>query len=63
MKAKKIRIGAILNTTPTGSTINKNVAIKSTDMLDIIVTAKIKPSYPLSFGNNNNDKGTKGGLK
>lgn len=61
LKTKAIRLQAVLNTTSTGSTANKNVAIKATDLLDIVVTAKIKPSYPFTFGVNN--KGQKGGQR
>ena len=33
-------------------------------MLDILVTAKIKPSYPFSYDlNNNNNNSSKGGQK
>lgn len=61
LKTKAIRINAVLNTSETGSTLNKNVAIKSTDVLDIMVTAKIQPSYPFTLGLNNN--GQKGGVR
>lgn len=72
LKSNAIRINATLNTSSTGSTANKNVAIKSKDMLNIIVTAKIKPQYPFTYefennngDNNSNDKktGKKGGVK
>ena len=64
LKTKGIRIEAVLNTTPTGSATNNKVAIKSNDMLDILVTAKIKPSYPFSYDlNNNNNNSSKGGQK
>lgn len=63
LKTKAIHLEAILNTTATGSTTNKNVAIKANDMLDILMTAKIKPSYPFTFGGNNDNNGQKGGLK
>lgn len=70
-KTKGIRLDATLNTTSTGNTANKNVAIRSTDMLDINVTAKAKPLYNLNIdltGNNNNNgnnngNGQKGGKR
>lgn len=55
LNANAIRIEAILNTSQTGDAIKKRVAIKSSDMLDIMVTAKIKPNYPFTFGENGND--------
>lgn len=64
-KTKGIRLDATLNTTSTGSTANKNVAVRATDMLDINITAKAKPLYNLDIDLNggNNDNGQKGGKR
>ena len=61
-KTKGVRLDATLNTTSTGSTTNKNVAVRATDMLDINITAKAQPLYNLNFdlnrgSNSNNQKG------
>ena len=60
-KTKGIKIDAVLNTSPTGSS-NKRVAVKSTDKLDIAVTAKLKPTYNLDMNvGGNGESGQKGG--
>lgn len=64
IRTNAIRLSAMLSTTSTGDATNPTVTVKSSDVLDVYVTAKLKPSYPLDIdvsGNSNDNNNEEGG--
>ena len=70
LQTRKIRIGAGLNTSPTGNALRKRVSIQATDKLDLRVWAKLHPTYDIDFdlggsgnGSDTTSNNGKGGVK
>lgn len=68
LQTRKIRVGAGLNTSPTGNALRKRVSIQASDKLDLRVWAKLHPTYDIDFdlggsGNDTTSNNGKGGVK
>ena len=55
LRTKKIRLKATLNTSATNNTTQNRVAIQASDRLQLLLTAKVKPSYDLNINLNGGD--------